>query len=203
MKNSFQSLLKLSFLAVGLAACSSAKEEGTELKASEASQKVRAPAVFKGDTNKKDPAMTDNINDGLGKIPANRAPRKHEDAEGSDSEKSKKEEASKESTEELKAILDFKKAEMEAAERLARMNAINERSEKAAKSNQMLQAMTLMTTLITARQQEKAISSLSQGSESKSEDGCDSSAVGTAKDDLGDIFATMATYGIVTKAGGM
>lgn len=207
MKHSFYALFKLSFLAFGLAACSAGKEESAQLTGTETSKKNRAPAVYKGDAkqNASNP-MTDNLNDQAKETPAGRASRQSDAAAGSSGAKaSKKEEESKAKTEELKAILDFEKAKMETAERMARQEAINDRSEKSEKSKAMMQSFMMLTTLITARQQQQAIASLSQKPDSKSTsaDGCDTSAVGTAKDDFGDILATMATYGLVSNAGGM
>jgi len=203
MKHSFYALFKLSFLAFGLAACSAGKEESAQLTGTETSKKNRAPAVYKGDAkqNASNP-MTDNLNDQAKETPAGRASRQSDAAAGSSGAK---EEESKAKTEELKAILDFEKAKMETAERMARQKAINDRSEKSEKSKAMMQSFMMLTTLITARQQQQAIASLSQKPDSKSTsaDGCDTSAVGTAKDDFGDILATMATYGLVSNAGGM
>ncbi len=201
MNTSLKSFMSISILALSLAACSSGKEETAELKGTEASKKVRAPAVFKGDAGKKEAALTDKINDNLGGSPTGRAPRTSEGSAGSAENEAKKEEDSKAKAEELKAQLEMKKAELDTAESMNRINAINERSDKAAQSNAMIQSFAMLTTLIAARQQEKMIRSLSESS--KSDDGCESSAVGTAKDDFGDILESMATYGIVSKAGGI
>ncbi len=181
-------VIALSF--AGLSACSGGSKD--EAIAGSEWAKQEKIATYKGDSKSEEP-IREALNDDLGHegsdLPKARAPK-------SKAAKSEKTEASADKKSDLEQLLEIRKQETELAQQLARQDRIAKRSAESAKSREMMQWASLLSVLVTARQAEQAMKATSNRGEDPD---CESSAVGTAKDDFSDLLETMAAYGMVSQ----